>query len=162
MDPLSLIKYDLTFTDVMVVIEANNRQVGGQYINLGSEQYLVRGLGLVRNERDIRDMVVKVEGGAPVYLRNIAEIRQGGALRFGAVTRDGKEVVLGMVLSRIGENAARVVEATKEKVAIIDQSLPDGVVLRPVYERTDLVEKAVGTATKSRLPWVEVYCSRLR
>ena len=149
MDPLSLIKYDLTFTDVMVVIEANNRQVGGQYINLGSEQYLVRGLGLVRNERDIRDMVVKVEGGAPVYLRNIAEIRQGGALRFGAVTRDGKEVVLGMVLSRIGENAARVVEATEEKVAIIDQSLPDGVVLRPVYERTDLVEKAVGTATNA-------------
>ena len=119
MDPLNLIKYDLTFTDVMEVIEANNRQVGGQYINLGSEQYLVRGLGLVRNERDIGDMVVKVEGGAPVYLRDIAEIRQGGALRFGAVTRDGKEVVLGMVLSRIGENAARVVEATKEKVAII-------------------------------------------
>ena len=149
MDPLNLIKYDLTFTDVMEVIEANNRQVGGQYINLGSEQYLVRGLGLVRNERDIGDMVVKVEGGAPVYLRDIAEIRQGGALRFGAVTRDGKEVVLGMVLSRIGENAARVVEATKEKVAIIDQSLPDGVVLRPIYERTDLVEKAVGTATNA-------------
>ncbi len=149
MDPLSLIKYDLTFTDVMEVIEANNRQVGGQYINLGSEQYLVRGLGLVENERDIGDMVVKVEGGAPVYLRDIADIRQGGALRFGAVTRDGKEVVLGMVLSRIGENAARVVEATKEKVAIIDQSLPDGVVLRPIYERTDLVEKAVGTATNA-------------
>ena len=82
-------------------------------------------------------------------MRDIAEIRQGGALRFGAVTRDGKEVVLGMVLSRIGENAARVVEATKEKVAIIDQSLPDGVVLRPVYERTDLVENAVGTATNA-------------
>ena len=63
MDPLSLIKYDLTFTDVMQVIEANNRQVGGQYVNLGSEQYLVRGLGLVANERDIGDMVVKVEDG---------------------------------------------------------------------------------------------------
>ncbi|MGE4615919.1 MAG: efflux RND transporter permease subunit, partial [Gammaproteobacteria bacterium] len=115
-DPLKLIEYDLTFADVTTVIEANNRQVGGQYINLGAEQYLVRGLGLVTGEDDIGDMVVKVEDGTPVYLRNIAEIVQGGALRFGAVTRDGKEVVLGMVLARIGENAADVVDAVKDKV----------------------------------------------
>ena len=149
MDPLSLIKYDLTFTEVMEVIEANNRQVGGQYVNLGAEQYLVRGLGLVENEHDIGDMVIKVEDGTPVYLRDIARIEQDGALRFGAVTRDGKEVVLGMALSRIGENAADVVDAVKGKVDIVDQSLPEGVVLRPVYERTDLVEKAVSTAVKA-------------
>ena len=146
MDPFSLIKYDLTFTDVMEVIESNNRQVGGQYVNLGPEQYLVRGLGLVEDEDDIGSMVVKVEDGIPVFLRDIADIRQGGALRFGAVTRDGKEVVLGMALSRIGENANDVVDAVKDKVGIVDQSLPEGVTLRPVYERTDLVEKAVGTA----------------
>ena len=149
MDPLSLIKYDLTFTEVMEVIEANNRQVGGQYVNLGAEQYLVRGLGLVENEHDIGDMVIKVEDGTPVYLRDIARIVQDGALRFGAVTRDGKEVVLGMALSRIGENAADVVDAVKAKVDIVDQSLPEGVALRPVYERTDLVEKAVSTAVKA-------------
>lgn len=148
-DPFSLIEYDLTFTDVMQVIEANNRQVGGQYVNLGAEQYLVRGLGLVEGERDIGDMVVKVEDGTPVYLRDIAKIRQGGALRFGAVTRDGKEVVLGMALSRIGENAANVVDAVKGKVDILDQSLPEGVVLRPVYERTDLVKQAVNTAVRA-------------
>lgn len=146
MDPFSLIKYDLTFTEVMEVIEANNRQVGGQYVNIGAEQYLVRGLGLVENEQDIGSMVVKVEDGIPVYLRDLADIRQGGAARFGAVTRDGKEVVLGMALSRMGENAKDVVEAVKEKVEIVDQSLPEGVTLRPVYERTDLVEEAVGTA----------------
>ena len=146
MDPFSLIKYDLTFTEVMEVIEANNRQVGGQYVNLGAEQYLVRGLGLVEDERDIGSMVVKVDDGIPVYLRDIADIRQGGALRFGAVTRDGKEVVLGMALSRMGENAKNVVDAVKDRVETVDQSLPEGVVLRPVYERTDLVEKAVGTA----------------
>ena len=146
MDPLSLIKYDLTFTEVMEVIEANNRQVGGQYVNLGAEQFLVRGLGLVENEHDIGDMVIKVEDGTPVYLRDIARIEQDGALRFGAVTRDGKEVVLGMALSRIGENAADVVDAVKDKVDIVDRSLPEGVTLRPVYERTDLVEKAVSTA----------------
>ncbi|MDE0130482.1 MAG: CusA/CzcA family heavy metal efflux RND transporter [Gammaproteobacteria bacterium] len=145
-DPFSLIKYDLTFTEVMEVIEQNNRQVGGGYVNLGAEQYLVRGLGLVEDERDIGSMVVKVEDGIPVYLRDLADIRQGGALRFGAVTRDGKEVVLGMALSRMGENAKDVVEAVKEKVGIVDQSLPEGVTLRPVYERTDLVEAAIGTA----------------
>ena len=150
-DPLNLIKYNLTFTEVMQVIEANNRQVGGQYINIGAEQYLVRGLGLVENEHDIGDMVVKVEDGTPVYLRNIADIEQAGSLRFGAVTRDGKEVVLGMALSRLGENAAAVVEAVKEKVEILNQSLPEGVVLRPVYDRTDLVDKAVGTAVSALL-----------
>lgn len=148
-DPLNLIKYDLTFTDVMEVIEANNRQVGGQYVNIGAEQFLVRGLGLVENEQDIGAMVVKVDDGTPVYLRDIADIEQGGALRFGAVTRDGKEVVLGMALSRLGENAASVVKAVKDKVDIAAQALPDGVTLRPVYERTDLVEKAVGTAVRA-------------
>jgi cobalt-zinc-cadmium resistance protein CzcA len=148
-EPLNLIKYELTFKDVMEVIEANNRQVGGQYINQGAEQYLVRGLGLVRDEADIGTMVVKVDDGVPVYLRDVATIEQGPALRFGAVTRDGKEVVLGMALSRIGENAANVVSAVKEKVEIVNAALPDGVVLRPVYERTDLVDKAVGTASKA-------------
>jgi len=145
-DPLNLIKYKLTFKEVMEVIEANNRQVGGQYINQGAEQYLVRGLGLVENEADIGTMVVKVEDGVPVYLRDVATIEQGPALRFGAVTRDGKEVVLGMALSRIGENAANVVNAVKDKVDIVNEALPEGVVLRPVYERTDLVDEAVSTA----------------
>ena len=145
-DPLQLIKYDLSFTDIMEVIEANNRQVGGQYINQGAEQYLVRGLGLVEDEHEIGEMVVKVDDGIPVFLRDVAEIRRDSGLRFGAVTRDGKEVVLGMALSRIGENAANVVEAVKDKVEIVDQALPEGVKLRPVYDRTELVDKAVWTA----------------
>jgi len=145
-EPLNLIKYGLTFREVMEVIEANNRQVGGQYINIGAEQYLVRGLGLVEDEHDIGSMVISVADGVPVYLRDIATIEQGPALRFGAVTRDGEEVVLGMALSRMGENAANVVDAVKEKVEIVNAALPEGVVLRPVYERTDLVDKAVNTA----------------
>ena len=145
-EPLNLIKYGLTFREVMEIIEANNRQVGGQYINVGAEQYLVRGLGLVENEQDIGSMVISVEDGVPVYLRDIANIEQGPALRVGAVTRDGEEVVLGMALSRMGENAANVVDAVKDKVEIVKEALPEGVVLRPVYERTDLVDKAVNTA----------------
>jgi len=148
-DPLRLIEYDLSFRDVMEVIERNNGQVGGQYINQGQEQYLVRGLGLVENEIDIGNIVVKVEDGTPVYLRDVADIAQQPALRFGAVTRDGEEVVLGMALARIGENAKSVVDAVKEKFATVESALPDGVALRPVYERTDLVDKAVNTAVKA-------------
>ncbi len=148
-DPLRLIKYDLSLIDVMEVIQANNRQVGGQYIDQGEEQYLVRGLGLVANELEIGNMVVKVEDGTPVFLRDVAEIVRGNALRFGAVTRDGKEVVLGMALSRMGENAANVVKSAKDKINIVNQSLPEGVTLRPIYDRTELVDKAVWTAVKA-------------
>jgi len=148
-DPMKLIEYKLGYRDVLEAIEANNRQVGGQYIDQGPEQYLVRGLGLVKGETDIGNIVLKVSDGTPVYLRDVAEIKQAPALRFGAVTRDGKEVVLGMALSRIGENAKNVVDAVKDKVAIAEQALPDGVEIKPIYDRTELVEKAVSTATNA-------------
>ncbi|MFQ5660159.1 MAG: efflux RND transporter permease subunit [Gammaproteobacteria bacterium] len=148
-NPLQLIEYNLTFRDVMEVLAANNRQVGGQYIDQGPEQYLIRGLGLVRNEQDIGNIVVKVEDGTPVYLRDIAVIQQAPALRFGAVTRDGEEVVLGMALARIGENAKNVVDAVKAKLNIVREALPGNVSVRPIYDRTDLVEKAVSTAVRA-------------
>jgi cobalt-zinc-cadmium resistance protein CzcA len=148
-DPLKLIKYELGFKQVMEALEVNNRQVGGQYIDRGPEQYLVRGLGLVKNEQDIGNIVIKVDDGTPVYLRDVANIEQAPALRFGAVTRDGKEVVLGMALSRIGENAKAVVDHVKDKVDIVEGALPDGMVIKPIYDRTELVEKAVGTAERA-------------
>jgi len=148
-EPLSLIKYGVTFREVIEVIESNNRLVGGQYIDIGAEQYLVRGLGLVQDEHDIGDVVIKVQDGTPVLLRDIASIEVAPGLRFGAVTRDGKEVVLGMTLSRLGENAKDVVDTVKEKVAIVREALPDGVILKPIYDRTDLVEKAISTATSA-------------
>ncbi len=149
-DPLKLIGHGLTFREIMEAVEANNRQVGGQYIDVGREQYLVRGLGLVRGVEDIGRIVVKVsDEGTPVYLRDVAEIREAPALRFGAITRDGREVVLGMALSRIGTNAKDVVDAVKEKFEIARRALPEGVRLEPVYERTELVEKAVATAERA-------------
>jgi len=148
-DPLKLIEFELSFREVIELLETNNRQVGGQYINQGSEQYLVRGLGLVKDETDIGNIVVKVEDGTPVYLRQVASISQQPALRSGAVTRDGKEVVLGMVLARIGENAKDVVDNVKQKMAIVESTLPEGMVVKPIYDRTDLVEKAVNTAVSA-------------
>ena len=150
-DPRQLIAYDLDYRTVLEAIEANNGQVGGQYINLGPEQYLVRGLGLVRNTEDIGDIVLKAVDGVPVRIRDIAQIEEAPALRFGAVTRDGEEVVLGMALARIGENAKVVVDAVKEKIATASTILPQTMQLRPVYDRTDLVDKAVDTAVTALL-----------
>ncbi len=147
--PLQLVKYGLTYGDVVSAIMDNNRQVGGQYIEQGAEQYLVRGLGLVREERDIENIVLKVVDGTPVYVRDVAVVTQAPALRFGAVTRDGKEVVLGMALARIGANAKTVVDAVKERLDVVRKALPDGVVIKPIYDRTDLVKKAVATAERA-------------
>ncbi|MBZ0132403.1 MAG: CusA/CzcA family heavy metal efflux RND transporter [Rhodocyclaceae bacterium] len=145
--PQKLIKYGLSFKSVMEALAANNRQVGGQYVNLGQEQYLVRGLGLVANITDIGSIVVAAHEGVPIYVRDVAEVKEGAAVRFGAVTRDGKEVTLGIALSRINENAKNVVDAVKQKLKLAQQALPAGVTLNPVYDRTDIVDKAIKTAT---------------
>ena len=150
-DPEKLLKYGIDFRTVMETVGTNNRQVGGQYVNLGREQYLVRGLGLVNTPREIGGIVLATREGTPIYVRDVAEVREGGGVRFGAVTRDGEEVVLGIALSRIHENAKQVVDAVKEKLDVAVKALPAGVSVRPVYDRTDIVEKAVGTAERALL-----------
>lgn len=145
-DPNQLIKYNLSLKSVMETLTANNKQVGGQYLNIGQEQYLVRGLGLVASAKDIGNVVLATHEGTPVYVRDVAQVMEAPALRSGAVTKDGKEVVLGMALQRIGENAQNVVEAVKQKLKIAQKALPKEVSLNPIYDRTELVEKAVKTA----------------
>ena len=145
-DPQRLVKYKLSFKEVMERIAANNKQVGGQYLNIGVEQYLVRGLGLVSNTTDIASIVVAERDGSPVYVRDVANVKEAPAVRFGAVTRNGQETVLGMALARINENAAKVVEGTKAKLAIAQAALPKGVELKAVYDRTEIVAKAISTA----------------
>ena len=148
-DPVRLIKYEIGFRDVMESLASNNRQVGGQYMNLGREQYLVRGLGLVSNSTDIGSIVVTERDGTPIYIRDIAEVQESPEVRFGAVTRDGEEVVLGMALSRIHENAKNVVDSVKSKLALARSALPAGVLIDPVYDRTDIVDKALSTAGRA-------------
>ena len=148
-DPQRLYARGLGFGDVIAALPANNGQVGGNVMDVGREQFLVRGLGLLKSTEDIGEIVLKAEDGVPVYLRDVAAIVEAPAPRFGAVTRDGEEVVLGMALARIGENAKDVVEAVKNKLDVVRDALPEGIVLKPIYERTDLVNKAVGTAVRS-------------
>ena len=109
----------------------------------------MRGLGRVANVEDIGNVVVATHETTPIYVRDIAVVTEGPGLRFGAVTKDGHEVVLGMALQRIGENAANVVAAVKSKLETARKALPKGVTLDAVYDRTGLVEKAVGTAERA-------------
>jgi len=148
-DPMKLIAHNLGFRQVIEALEANNAQVGGNFVDVGREQYLVRGLGLVKDARDLGNIVLKSEDGTPVYVRDVATVAEAGAPRTGAVTRDGKEVVMGQALARIGENAKDVVDAVKARLATVQQALPEGTVVKPVYERTELVNEAVGTAVRA-------------
>ncbi|MGY3040104.1 cobalt-zinc-cadmium resistance protein CzcA [Rhodanobacter sp. TND4EL1] len=148
-EPMKLIAHQLGFKQVIEALQANNAQVGGNFIDVGREQYLVRGLGLIRNAQDLGNIVLKTEDGTPVYVRDVASIVETGAPRTGAVTRDGKEVVLGVALARIGENAKSLVDAVKGRLELVKSSLPAGVVVKPVYERTELVNASVGTAVRA-------------
>ena len=148
-DPQRLYARGLGFGDVINALPANNGQVGGNVMDVGREQFLVRGLGLLKSTDDIGAIVLKAEHGSPVYLRDVATIVEAPAPRFGAVTRDGQEVVMGQALARIGENAKNVVEAVKGKLDVVRAALPKTMVLKPIYERTDLVNKAVETAVRA-------------
>lgn len=148
-DPARLIKYQISFKEVMERLTANNKQVGGQYINIGAEQYLVRGLGLVANTTEIGNIVIAERNGAPVYVRDVATVAEAPAMRFGAVTKNGHETVLGVALARVNENAKTVVDNVKAKLATAQAALPKGVELKPIYDRTELVEKALKTAESS-------------
>lgn len=148
-DPNKLVAYGLGFSDVMTALLDNNRLVGGGYIDVQQEQYLVRGSGLVGGSADILQVPVRTVDGTPVFIRDIAEVREDGGQRAGAVTRDGKEVVLGMALQRIGENAKDVSFGVKSKLDVVRQTLPQGVTINPVYDRTRLVDLAIATATNA-------------
>jgi heavy metal efflux system protein len=150
-DPRKLASQGLGFGDVVRALQANNAQVGGNFIDVGREQYLVRGLGLLKDSADIGSVVLKSGDGTPVYVRDVASVVEAGAPRSGAVTRDGKEVVLGLALARINENARDVVQAVKSRLEKLTNSLPAGVKVESVYERTDLVDAAVGTAVRALL-----------
>ena len=148
-DPRRLVKYGLSMREVIERLAANNRQVGGQYLNIGAEQVLVRGLGLVGNAEDIGAIVVAERKGAPIHIRDVADVKEAPAVRFGAVTREGRETVLGIALARVNENAATVVEGVKAKLAVAQAALPKGVELKAVYDRSEIVAKALATAERS-------------
>ena len=147
-DPDRLLKYDLPLEAIHERIRTNNANVGGSIVALQSEQYIIRGVGLIRSEDDIRKIVLKSEGGTPVYVGDLGEVRMGHAVRQGAAVKNGThEVVGGIVMMLRGENSREVVARVERKVREINESgvLPDGLVLLPFYERSSVVEASTRT-----------------
>lgn len=150
-DPGKLMAYRLGFRDVMTALAANNANVGAGYIERNGEQYLVRSPGQVGNLSEIKDIVIGSRGSNPVRIRDVATVTEGRDLRTGAATRDGEETVLGTAMLLIGENSRTVARRVAARLGDIAKSLPDGVVTRTVYDRTDLVEATIRTVENNLL-----------
>ena len=147
-DPAKLRKFDLTLHDIYDAVAKNNANAGGNVLERHAERTIVRGLGLIKSVNDIESIIVKESGGTPVFVRDVAEVRIGHAVRHGAVVLNGeREVVIGTVLMIRGGNARQVVEAVKAQVDDLQQHhiLPVGTKLLPFYDRIELVTAAIDT-----------------
>ena len=136
----------LTISDLFDALQRNNANTGGSYIEQNSNQYYIRGLGVVKSFDDIANITVKTIEGTPVRIKDVAKVQEGHATRFGAVTRNGEgEVVAGIAIMLKGENFQQVIKNVKERINQIQKSLPEGVVIEPFIDRTNLVERVEGT-----------------
>lgn len=149
-NPEKLRSMNLTFSDVMEALERNNRNVGGSYVEKGPEAIFIRGEGLAENSDDLKKIVVDTQNKIPVLIGDIAEVKFGHAVRYGAMTRNGEgEAVGGQVLMLKGENSDQVVENVKERILDIQQSLPEGVSIEPFIDRAKLINKTTSTVSEN-------------
>lgn len=145
-NPDKLRGYDLTLREIYDAVINNNSNVGGGSIEKNSDQYSIRGIGLIEKIEDLNYIVVKTEHGVPVYLNQIADIEYGKGLRVGGVTQDGNgEVVAGIVMMLKGANSREVAQRVHEKIEEIKPSLPDGVTIDEFYNRENLIDKTIKT-----------------
>ena len=146
----ALRSYNLTMREVFEAVNNNNANVGGSFIEHNSEQYAIRGIGIIESKEDINNIVIKSEHGVPVYLSQIAEVEEAGGIRYGAVTQDGKgEVVAGIVMMLKGANSREVANTVHKKIEEIKTTLPKGVTVDEFYNREDLVDRAIATVEKN-------------
>ncbi len=164
-NPERLLAYDLTSREIVETIENNNRNAGGWYLDRYDEQLVIRGVGWIRSGeeglRDIRNIPLKTIDGKVVSVADVAQVDFGAEIRQGAVTmtsRDAQgkpeslgEVVVGIVLKRMGSNTNTTIKGIKDRLPIIQTALPEGVTIEPFYDQSELVEKAVATVTKALL-----------
>lgn len=145
-DPDRLITYDVTLDDVAEALERNNANTAGGYVEHGGEARLVQGVGLATSIPEIESIIVAAVDGAPIYIRDVADVEEGHEVRRGAVTADGTdEVVLGLGFMLMGENSHKLTRRLQDRLTEVQKSLPDGVEVKPVYSRTDLVDKVLHT-----------------
>lgn len=144
--PEALLRYEVTLQELIERVESNNLNVGAQFIEKNSEEFVVRSVGLASSIEDLKSIVVKSVDGRPIYLRDLADIGIGGAIRRGVQTRNGEgEVVSGMVVKLFGANSSTVIRRVEAKLSEIEEILPKGIRIVPYYEQKSLVEKCVAT-----------------
>ena len=148
LDPDQLTSYDLSVSEVIDALESANRTAGAQFIEIGAEQYTIRGVGLARTLDDLRETPVKTVDGRPVRVGDLGEVAIGGGVRQGLATANGNgETVAGLVLKLYGTNTSEVIENAQARFDEINRSLPDGVKAVPYYDQGTLVKKAAATVT---------------
>ena len=154
-NPSSLLRYNVAITDVLDALEANNANVGAQFIIQNAEQYVVRSIGLAETIGDLERIVVKTTDGTPVFLSDLGSIEIGGEVRQGLATGNGEgEVVAGLVLKLIGTNTSSVISDVKSEIEQIKSALPEGIALVPYYDQSKLVGSAVETVNNALLQGV--------
>ena len=144
-DPVKLQFYNISLMDVMNKVKASNNDVGGRKFEMSDMAYIIRGLGYIKNKDDIEAIAVGNDNGIPVRVKDIGTVQMGGDLRLGIFDENGEgEVVGGIVVMRYGENADKVINAVKEKMKDVQKGLPEGVTFKTAYDRSELIEAAIG------------------
>jgi cobalt-zinc-cadmium resistance protein CzcA len=152
-NPDRLIAMGITIPEIFTALEKNNENTGGAYIDKKPNAYFIRGVGLIGSFDDIKNIAVKNNpNGIPILIKDVADVRYGSAVRYGALTYNGQvDAVGGVVMMLKGANSADVVNRVKEKMATIQKSLPSDVIIEPYLDRTDLVNRAISTVQKNLL-----------
>jgi cobalt-zinc-cadmium resistance protein CzcA len=152
-NPDQLKNMNVSILEIMQALEKNNENTGGAYIEKNSNSYFIRGIGLVNNLEDIKKIVIKITpDGTPILVSDVAIVQIGNANRYGAFVVDTiGEAVGGVVMMLKGSNASQVIKDVKEKMKTIEKSLPEGVYIQPFLDRTELVDRAIGTVTDNLL-----------
>lgn len=149
-NPEKLNSMNISIADIYQALENNNENTGGSYIEKQYNTYFIRGEGLVKSIEDIEKIVVKTVDGIPILIRNVAKVGYGSSPRYGAITWNGHgEVVGGQTLMLKGENSYEVVAEVKKRIEVVRKSLPEGIVLESYLDRSELIDRAMGTVTKN-------------
>lgn len=158
-DPLKLNYYGVTLMEVAEKIKANNNDVGGRKFEQADIGYIIRGLGYIKDIKDIENITLKTTNSIPVKVRDVGAVQMGGELRLGIVEENGEgEKVGGIVVMRYGENAKDVIDRLKEKLSDVEKGLPPGVKFKMVYDRSGLIEATIATLTEAVIEEIIVVC----
>src|SRR5437667_1616506 len=148
-DPNKLRSYSLPLSMVVEAVQRSNNNVGGNVVEQSGQWSVVRGVGLIQSVADVENIVLTSANGIPIYVKNVANVKLGNAFRTGALDKDGKEAVGGVVIARYGVNTLEIIEAVKQKIGALQSGLPNGVRIVPFYDRTQLIQRATHTLKRA-------------